>query len=159
MNKALFLMLLLGTGLGLVWPNGESSGPEPAVAAAATPPGEMRETVLERSGMGHFYANAEVNGQLVRFVVDTGATTVALTEADAERLGIPFSRGEFTVIGRGAAGLVRGKEIVIESVSLDGKEARNIRGVIIEGGDLSLLGQAYLGQFTVGMRGNRMTIG
>ena len=63
MNKAILLMLLVGTGLGLMLPSGEVPAP---VAAAAAAPGEMRETVLERSEMGHFYANAEVNGQLVR---------------------------------------------------------------------------------------------
>jgi aspartyl protease family protein len=155
MKKALLLMVLTGAGFGLMLPSGDPPAP---VTAAVAAPGEMRETVLERSEMGHFYANAEVNGQLVRFVVDTGATTVALAESDAERLGIPFSRDEYTIIGSGASGPVRGKEIMIETVSLDGKVARNIPGVIIEGSDLSLLGQAYLGQFTIGMRGSKMTI-
>ena len=76
-----------------------------------------REVVIERKSDGHFYADAMVNGQLVRFLVDTGATGVALTAKDARHVGIFFSPGEFTVVGKGASGaalenlnLVMGKD-------------------------------------------------
>ena len=154
MWKALFITLAIGAGLGLMLPGGEQ--PAPVAAAAVTP--APRETVLERAENGHFYANAEVNGQLVRFVVDTGATGVALTEEDARRIGIPFSRDEFTIVGTGASGPVRGKAVMLDKVSLDGKDAREVRGAILEGSDISLLGQDYLGRMTVEMRGEIMRI-
>src|SRR5688500_14665301 len=104
MQKALFFVILLGTGVGLAWPTGEQAnstatpeavkpaapGPRPATDEASlfTAPAP-RETVLESIG-GHFYADVEVNDQPVRFLVDTGATTVALSEKDAARIGIPF---------------------------------------------------------------------
>ncbi|TFI56593.1 TIGR02281 family clan AA aspartic protease [Sphingomonas parva] len=167
MQKALFFMIVLGTGIGLAWPSGERPAPQredrvlatPAPEAAAADGGRvLRETILERSEGGHFYANVEVNGQLVRFLVDTGATGVALTEADAKRIGIPFSPSDYTVVGEGAAGPVRGKRITLARVALDGKEAREVHGVILSGGGMSLLGQAYLGQFAVEMRGDTMRI-
>ena len=172
MQKALLFMILLGTGIGLIWPTGEPATPiavpeqAQAVAPEAAPaPGQAqaftspapRETVLESIG-GHFYADVEVNDQPVRFLVDTGATTVALSEKDAARIGIPFSSSEFTVVGRGASGPVRGKSLTLRKVTLDGKEARDVRGAIIEGGETSLLGQAYLREFTVEMRGDTMRI-
>src|SRR6476620_7325199 len=67
------------------------------------------DTHVRRSPNGHFFVTARVNGQPVRFVVDTGATTVALTEEDAARAGVPFDRASFDVIGVGAAGQIRGQ--------------------------------------------------
>src|ERR671913_1996463 len=70
-----------------------------------TTPSEPRKvTELERSSSGHFYTHAKVNGQLVRFLVDTGATGVALTVADAERVGIDVNPASFEIVGEGAAG-------------------------------------------------------
>ena len=155
MQKALLVVIAAGAGIGYFLPTGEP--PAPPVAAART--GEtVGETLLERSDNGHFYANVEVNGQLVRFLVDTGATSVALTLADAERIGIPFSRDEFETVGMGASGPVRGKDVLLDTVSLDGKQAREVKGAILEGSDISLLGQAYLGRFSVEMRDGRMRI-
>ena len=172
MQKALFFVVLLGAGIGLIWPTGEQADTTARPEAARPPAPETRpaageaalftapaprETVLESVG-GHFYADVEVNDQPVRFLVDTGATTVALSEKDAARIGIPFSSSEFTIVGRGASGPVRGKAITLNKMTLDGKEAREVRGAIIEGGETSLLGQAYLREFTVEMRGDTMRI-
>lgn len=165
MQKSLLFVIVIGAGIGFLVPTGPDEGgsaPEPARAAEAGPPPAAaptpQETVLTRSVGGHFYANVEVNGQLVRFMVDTGATTIALSEKDAARIGIPFSRDEFEVVARGASGMVRGKHLTLESVRLDGKEARGVDAMVIEGGEISLLGQAYLGQYSVEMRGDRMRI-
>ena len=156
MQKALLVVIALGAGVGFMWPSDDAPAP---VAAASVAPGEApRETVLERSPMGHFYADVEVNGQLVRFLIDTGATSVAITEKDAARIGIPFSPSEFTTVGSGASGPVRGKMVTFEKVSLDGKEARSVGGAILEGADMNLLGQEYLGRFSVEMRGDTMRI-
>ncbi len=157
--KALIFFIAVGIVVGLAWPSGRATAPlAPAVAASAGDEEEPRETVLERSEGGHFYANVEVNGQLVRFLIDTGATGVALTEADAERIGLEFSRGEYEHVGMGASGPVRGKFVTLDKVSLDGKAARNVDGAILEGSDISLLGQNYLGRFSVEMRGDEMRI-
>ena len=116
--------------------------------------------MLEREGNGHFYAHAKVNDQeLVHFVVDTGATVVALTVDDARRLGISVDPSEFTVIGEGASGLVRGKDVMLNSVEVDGKRVEDVRGVILEGSRLSLLGQAYLSRMgEVEMSGDYMVL-
>jgi aspartyl protease family protein len=116
-------------------------------------------TRVRRSPNGHFFVTALVNGQPVRFVVDTGATTVALTVEDARRVGVPFDQASFEVIGQGAAGPVRGQALHLSSVELDGKERLHVGAVVIEGGDISLLGQTYLGRLSnVQMRGDEMVL-
>jgi aspartyl protease family protein len=144
MQKSLLLVIAAGAGIGFMLPTGEPSAP----AAAAAPAGKAVETRLERRENGHFYVDAEVGDQYVNFLVDTGASTVALTMDDAKRLGIPFSPAEFTVIAKGASGDVRGKTVTLDRVSIDGKEVREVRGMVIEGLETSLLGQSYLSRIT-----------
>jgi aspartyl protease family protein len=155
MQKAFLLVVIAGAGLGFMWP----SSPAPTPAAAPASSGEARETLLKRAANGHFFVDGEVNGQLVNFVVDTGATGVALPVETARRLGIPFSESEFTVIGSGASGPVRGKVIRLESVSVDGKSVRGVDGAIAEGLDKPLLGQSYLSRISsVEMSGEYMRL-
>ena len=156
MQKALFLVIAFGAGVGLHWPTGRAPAPAAAVAGDH---GSPKETLLERRANGHFYVDAEVNGDLVNFVIDTGASGVALPVDTARRLGIDFSEGEFEVIGSGASGPVRGKVITLDRVSVDGKEVRHVAGVIAEGLDQPLLGQSYLSRISaVEMSGDHMRL-
>lgn len=140
MMRLFLCVVALGVVIGLLLPG---SKPAPAVAAA---PGSAREVVLTRGSTGHFFTRAEVNGKPgVKFIVDTGASIVALTMDDAARLGLPVDPSKFTVIGEGASGAVRGQPIMLESVDVDGIKVENVRGVILESSSLSLLGQSYLG--------------
>ncbi len=100
--------------------------------------------MIERSSSGHFFAVADVNGEPIRLVVDTGADTVALTQDDAKRAHVAFDPALFEVVGSGASGDVRGQEVTIDSIVLDGKRAAAVRGVVLEGLSMSLLGQSYL---------------
>jgi aspartyl protease family protein len=158
MQKALFLTIAIGAGIGLLWPAAQPSASAPPAASAPAPADGPRETVLKRSNGGHFYANVEINGELVRFLIDTGATPVAITEETAERLGLDFSPSQYTTVGMGASGPVRGQYVELAKLSLDGKEARGIDGTIMQGGDMNLLGQDFLGRFSVEMRGDTMRI-
>ncbi|HEX8256020.1 MAG TPA: TIGR02281 family clan AA aspartic protease [Allosphingosinicella sp.] len=155
MLKPFILVIAAGATIGLMLP---SSRPAAAPVAAA-PGGEAVETVLEREENGHFYVHAYVNGELVRFLVDTGASSVALTMADAERLGIKFKQSQFEVVGTGASGPVRGKDVMIDSVEIDGKKVAPVQGAVIEGLDISLRGQAYLSRISgVEMSGGHMIL-
>lgn len=156
MFKALAFVVVLGTGIGFLWPTGK---PAPAARAAAATAATPQPTVIERSPQGHFYVDAEINGQLVHCIVDTGATMVALPVEDARRLGIPFSESEFEPVGRGAGGVILGKEIVLDSISLDGKRAGSVPGAILQGNEICLLGQAYLNRLSsVEMSGGVMRL-
>ena len=114
---------------------------------------------LNRESDGHFYADAQVNGVTVHFLVDTGATGVALSAADARRVGLPFFQTEFTAVGRGASGEVRGKLVTLDRVSLGGKSVENVSGAILEGSEISLLGQSFLSRMgTIEMTPDKMVI-
>ena len=156
MGRALFLVVAVGVMIGLAWPSGEKSLAEGDAAQS----GDRKETVLERQSNGHFYAHATINDkELVHFVVDTGATVVVLTVDDARRLGIPVNPDEFEVVGEGASGPVRGKDIMLDSVEVDGKRVEHVRGAVLEGSSLSLLGQAYLSRMgQVQMSGDYMVL-
>jgi aspartyl protease family protein len=157
MKLALAAMIAAGLGIGFVLPVGRSASPASAQVGAEA--GAAAETRLARAPSGHFHATALVNGQPVEFVVDTGATTVALTVEDARRIGLDFNPAQFEIIGSGASGPARGQEVALERVSLDGREVRTLRGAVLEGLDVSLLGQAYLSRIgSVEMSGDEMVL-
>ena len=174
MGKALLLVIVVGLGLGFLVPidrpdeseartevvqAGEKAEPAPARPAVVAQARWGGETRLRRDASGHFLTRANINGRPVEVVVDTGATTVALTVADAQRAGIAVDPSRFEVVGTGASGAVRGHEISLSSVSVDGKEVNSIRGVVLEGLEVSLLGQSYLSRISgVEMRGEEMIL-
>ena len=116
--------------------------------------------VLTRAADGHYYAPGSADGAALRFLVDTGATVVALTQIDAELLGHYLNPGELTVVGRGVNGEVRGKSIMIDRLSVGGISADKVPAVIIpEGLPVSLLGQSFLSRIAhVTISNNRMTL-
>jgi aspartyl protease family protein len=117
------------------------------------------EIRLDRQADGHFYADAEINGTRVRFLVDTGASTVALTEQDARRIGIPFFSSEFEVVGRGASGDVRGKRVTLDRVRIGNAEVDSVDAAVIADADTSLLGQSFLRHLhSVEIRDDRMIL-
>ena len=119
------------------------------------------QTVLRRESDGHFYADASVDGAQLRFLVDTGASIVALTGDDASAIGLSWDEASLRPIGRGASGTVRGIPVRLERLEIDGLEARNFKAAIIpEGLDVSLLGQSFLSKVqNVEISGNEMTLG
>jgi aspartyl protease family protein len=114
---------------------------------------------LQRSYDGHFYADIEVNGQMLRMLVDTGASGIALTREDARRAGIGISIGMPEVVGQGASGDVRGEVVTIDRVSLGSTTVEDVPAVVLDGGQQSLLGQSFLSQFdSVEIKGDRMLL-
>jgi aspartyl protease family protein len=113
---------------------------------------------LAREADGHFYADVAVNQSQVRFMVDTGATAVALTGDDARAIGLNWSADELQAVGRGASGDVVGKQVIIDRMQIGNVQANNVRAVIIpQGLDVSLLGQTFLARVdSVNIRDNKM---
>lgn len=105
------------------------------------------ETVLERVSDGHFYAEAHVDGLPVLFLVDTGASVVALTAEDAIDAGLHWEDADLQMIGHGANGPVQGVRTTIKEMELGGFRSRNVEAVIVpQGLQISLLGQSFLSQ-------------
>ena len=154
--KALIPVVAIGAAIGLMFPD---SQPEAQPAPPVQPGAPRPEVRLEREGNGHFYVHGEVNGQLARFVVDTGASMVALTMEDAERIGIPFDESDFEIVGTGASGPVLGQMVKLDRVVVAGRELRNVSGAVLDGLEVSLLGQSVLTRIgTVEMSGEYMIL-
>lgn len=119
------------------------------------------ETVLQRQRDGHFYADASVDGAQLHFLVDTGASIVALTGEDAGAIGLSWDESRLRPIGRGANGTVHGVPVRIERMEIGGTEARDVPAAIIpEGLDVSLLGQSFLSKInSVEINGDEMKLG
>jgi len=157
MSKPVLFCAVLGTIAGLMIPSREAPAPAAPQSATIANPGEPVR--LRRQRDGHFYVHADVDGQLARFLVDTGATRVALTEADAERLGVKFDREQYTIVGTGASGPVRGQAVMLETVTVEGRQATRVPGVVLEGLEISLLGQAFLSRIgSIEISGDVMTL-
>ncbi len=145
-------------------PQAGESAAKPSIASATSRPAPdlgYDPVIIDRTADGHFYATASIRGAPVRFLIDTGASMIALTGDDARNLGFTWSQDELQPVGRGASGDVVGKPVMLESVAVGDVEFSNLAAVIIpEGLDVSLLGQSFLGRIdNVKIERDRMTLG
>jgi aspartyl protease family protein len=106
------------------------------------------EIVLPRGPGGHYFVDIDVNGTPVRFIVDTGASQVVLSERDARRIGIDPATLTFSGMAATANGMVRTAPVTLERMTLGGITDGPVRAVV-NGGDMneSLLGMSYLGLY------------
>lgn len=160
MNKALFpaLALFAAAALGLIALREtmtERMDAKPALAdtaeaeAANIPPAitshQIRTASLRKEGDGHFWATAYVNGMPVKFLVDTGASLVALNERDARRIGLDPDKLEQNARVRTASGEVKAATATIAKIEIDGVVIKNVQAVVIDKGlEHSLLGMSFL---------------
>ncbi|TCJ12299.1 TIGR02281 family clan AA aspartic protease [Parasulfuritortus cantonensis] len=115
------------------------------------------EVVLKRGPDGHFRAPGRIDGQPVAFLVDTGATVVAVPAAVAERLGLHAGVAERVVTANGTAVAYATR---LTEVDLGGARAGNVPADIVPGmaGNEVLLGMSFLARFEITMNGNAMSI-
>jgi aspartyl protease family protein len=132
----------------------ENPNPNPVVMHSESGIPEVR---LERNRAGHYVASGQINGKSVRFLVDTGATDVALPLALAERLALPLRPGG---ISKTANGTVRTWTTRLDSVDVGGLVARNVRATVLPNmpGDDVLLGMSYLSHLEMIQRGGVLTL-
>lgn len=97
---------------------------------------------------GHYYLMAQVNGADVRFVVDTGATDIVLSDADAKRAGLDLNNLRYIGRAMTANGEVRTAGVKLQSLEVGPYQDLNVRAQITEGDmDISLLGMSYLTRY------------
>lgn len=104
------------------------------------------EIVLTRATDGHFYADAFVNGKRVRFLVDTGASRVVLSQDDAERIGLDPASLHYTQPVGTANGMAMNAAVRLDYIMLGNIRVEDVRAGVTRSGamDGSLLGMSFL---------------
>ena len=122
----------------------------PAVQAEAQQPAPMptptpNESIYRRASDGHFYVDADVNGARIRFLVDTGATFVALSPDDARSAGLRVFESDYTARTTTANGVTRVAPVTLRQIELDQMQLFDVRAVVLEKPmPVSLLGMSFL---------------
>jgi aspartyl protease family protein len=128
----------------------------PSSLASASSSGQT--VTLAADPRGHFVSEGSINGQPMRFLVDTGATTVAIPAADAIRLGIDYRKGT-PAKTRTAGGIVSVYRVTLDSVRLGAIEIAGVECIVIEEGlDIALLGMSFLNRLDMRQEGRTMTL-
>jgi len=130
------------------------------VSAAKRPVAAAEEVQVWRNTTGMYTTVGSINGLPVSFLVDTGATQVAMNAGQARRLGI-----DYHVTGRPAevttaSGVERAWLLMLDSVKVGELEVRNVAAVVLEGAqpEVTLLGMSYLGRMEISNDGRLMTL-
>ena len=119
---------------------------------------DRQSITLAADARGHFFTQGAVNGSPVRFLVDTGATVVALPASEARRLGVDYRKGQpgFT---NTAGGVVQTFRVRFDLVRLGDIELSGVDGVVIEEGlNIALLGMSFLNRLEMKRDGQTMTL-
>lgn len=115
------------------------------VAAA----GASTSIVLPMGSGGHFSATGSINGKQVNFLVDTGATSVALSQSEANRIGLDWKRGR-PGLSQTANGTVPVHAVNLTSVRVGDVEIANVAAVVLPSDmPMVLLGNSFLNRFTM----------
>ena len=116
------------------------------------------DIVLPMGQGGHFSGSGAINGRAVQFLVDTGATTVALSQSEANRIGLDWKRGK-PGLSNTANGLVPVYAVNLTSVRLGGVEVANVAAVVLPSEmPTVLLGNSFLGRFSMRQDGDVMRL-
>ncbi|HEY1746314.1 MAG TPA: TIGR02281 family clan AA aspartic protease [Xanthobacteraceae bacterium] len=132
-----------------------ASRPTPAPSQTSVPAGSVpagnvssyaRSVVVPRDARGHFQVDARVDGRSLNFMVDTGASVIALTASDAARLGIRPSSSEFVAEVRTANGTVRAAPTRLDAIEVGDLVVRDVAALVLPDEALSdnLLGLSFL---------------
>ncbi len=114
----------------------------PVAATAAT----SRSVIVPRDVRGQFQIDGRIEGRKLSFMVDTGASVIALTASDAGRLGIHPAQGEFVTEVKTANGIVRAAPVRLDEVEVGDLVVRDVAALVMPDGALSdnLLGLSFL---------------
>lgn len=139
---------------------------EPALAVAspdrpAAGPGERHSLTINADYRGHYIVHPSIENYRIKMMVDTGASFIALTDADARALGVKPQRSAYTYGLSTANGVVRGARVQLREVRLGEILVRDVEAVVLPAGALgmSLLGTSFLRKLSgYEVQGGRMIL-
>ncbi|WP_025918068.1 TIGR02281 family clan AA aspartic protease [Herminiimonas sp. CN] len=114
--------------------------------------------VLQANGQGHFMVQGQINGGAIQMLVDTGATMIAFSEADAQRLGINYKAGQPGRVNT-ANGSVPVYRVKLDTVKVGSIELNQVDAVVQQAGlPFALLGMSFLNRMEMRRDGEHMTL-
>ncbi len=130
-----------------------------AVSVGGVSQTETKRAVVWADTSGSFFVEGTVNKRSVRFLVDTGATTIAFNSREAKRLGLDYTAGQQGIAST-AGGMVPMYHITLTTVQVGDIKLYNVPAGVIEGNHpvVSLLGMSFLGHVEMRREGMRMEL-
>ena len=129
-----------------------------APVSVGTRSGGGRKIVLMSDSRGHFVNQGLINGRVMQFMVDTGATTVAIGKPDADRMGLDYQNGQ-PVIMNTANGVAQGWRLRLNSVRIGEVEVLNVDAIVTpQAMPYVLLGNSFLGSFQMTRNNDQMVL-
>ena len=120
--------------------------------------GTGQRVVLKADARGHFVSSGQINGRIMQYMVDTGASTVAIGRPDAQRMGLKFEQGQ-PVMMNTANGTAQGWRMRLESVRVGDVELRSVDAIVTaEPMPYVLLGNSFLNGFQMTRQGAQMVL-
>jgi aspartyl protease family protein len=154
-NLMIFAALMVGLGTIMAQTADRMTAGTPALASTAARKAASTETVAQattrslsipRDNRGHFQAEGRIDGQRIGFMVDTGASVIALNETSAARFGLRPSRGDYSATVTTANGTIKAARARLAMVELGGLVVRDVDALVLPDEALSenLLGLSFL---------------
>lgn len=123
-------------------------GAGPVRVSGGASGGGGREIVLTAGPGGHFLTAGAINGRAANFMVDTGATSVAIGQAEADRMGIDYKKSTRRGVAETANGRVPAYGVTLTSVRVGDVEVANVEAVVLPAAmPHILLGNSFLTRF------------
>jgi len=122
--------------------------------------GNAPKVTLYSDRIGQYQTDGHINGKLVRFLVDTGASTIALSSVTAKKIGLDYLSLGRPSVASTASGYVRMYEVKLTTVKVGAITLYNVDAGVIEGTHPTevLLGMSFLGKLKVKQEGNKMEL-
>ena len=133
-------------------------GGSPVNLGSANSAGGGTQIVLTAGLGGHFVTGGSINGRAVEFLVDTGATTIAMSSAEADRIGLKYKDGA-RMTGNTANGTVNGYRTSLDSVRIGDVQVYNVEAAVLPMPmPHILLGNSFLTRFQMKRENDRLTL-
>ena len=121
--------------------------------------GTGQRVVLKADARGHFVSNGQINGRIMQYLVDTGASTVAIGRPDAQRMGLKFEEQGQSVRMNTANGVAQGWRMRLDSVRVGDVELRGVDAIVTpQPMPYVLLGNSFLREFEMSRNGDEMML-
>ncbi len=117
-----------------------------------------KKIVISADNGGHFFTQGQINGKMVQLVVDTGATKVALSISDAERVGLNYKAGQPVQLST-ANGVIPGWHLKLASVRIGDVVVYDVDAIVSSGAmPYVLLGNSFLARFQMTRSNDQMVL-